>query len=143
MKVYKNGDVLIGTLASDASDDAGNDPGDLVTLNANALVVAAVGDKLTFKAPANTDNYNTTHFLSGLTPTNDRANKVDTFTLYNGFPDRPHTELKSFTIYSKSNDDYIVPSGSSVYQINRLGGVGNTCQLTDMPRITSHNLLIY
>merc|ERR1712054_424355 len=33
------------------------------------------------------DNYNTTHFLSGLTPTNDRANKVDTFTLYNGFPE--------------------------------------------------------
>jgi hypothetical protein len=44
-----------------------------------------------------------------------------------------------FTIYEKSNDDDIVPSGSTAYKIGRLGGVGLSCQLTDMPRITSHN----
>jgi hypothetical protein len=87
MKVYKNSNILIGTLAQDATDDSTNDPGDLVTLAANAAVSASVGDTLTFRSSANTDNYNRTHFLSGLTPTNDRANKVDTFTLYNAFPE--------------------------------------------------------
>merc|ERR1712022_111666 len=43
-----------------------------------------------------------------------------------------------FTIYEKSNDDDIVPSGSTAYKIGRLGGVGLSCQLTDMPRLTSH-----
>merc|ERR1712022_39250 len=44
-----------------------------------------------------------------------------------------------FTIYEKSNDDDIVPSGSTAYKIGRLGGVGLSCQLTDMPRLTSHD----
>merc|ERR1711959_102796 len=39
----------------------------------------------------------------------------------------------------KSNDDDIVPSGSTAYKIGRLGGVGLSCQLTDMPRLTSHD----
>ena len=42
-----------------------------------------------------------------------------------------------FTVYEKSNDDYIVPVRSSVYVIARLGGVGITCATTDMPKITS------
>jgi len=85
MKAYKNGDVLLGTLASDAAE--GGIDGDTVTLAANLLAAIEVGDKVTFKAAASTDNYNTTHFLSGLTPTNNAAHKVDTFTLYNGFPE--------------------------------------------------------
>merc|ERR1711998_783198 len=44
-----------------------------------------------------------------------------------------------FTIYEKSNDDDIVPSGSTAYKIGRLGGVGLSYQLTDMPRLTSHD----
>merc|ERR1712139_659947 len=44
-----------------------------------------------------------------------------------------------FTIYEKSNDDDIVPSGSTAYKIGRLGGVGLSCQLTDMPRLTDHD----
>merc|ERR1711871_381247 len=85
MKAYKNGDVLLGTLDGNAAED-GSD-GDTVTLVANLLAAIEVGDKVTFKAAASTDNYNTTHFLSGLTPTNNAAHKVDTFTLYNGFPE--------------------------------------------------------
>merc|ERR1711959_67459 len=42
-----------------------------------------------------------------------------------------------FTIYAKTDDDYIVPVGSTVYRISRLGGVDITCSTTDMPRITS------
>merc|ERR1711968_324850 len=42
-----------------------------------------------------------------------------------------------FTIYQKSNDDYIVPSGSTVYRIDRLGGVNTKCHATDMPMLTA------
>jgi hypothetical protein len=91
MKAYKNGDVLIGEVQSVA--DTG-DPGDTITLTGNAVAVAAIGDKVTFKGPANTDNYNTTHFLSGLTPTNDRANKVDTFHYTMGSRSQHHTVPK-------------------------------------------------
>merc|ERR1712164_200551 len=42
-----------------------------------------------------------------------------------------------FTIYAKSDDDYVVPTGSTVYLIHRLGGVGSMCSLTDMPKITN------
>jgi len=45
-----------------------------------------------------------------------------------------------FTIYAKSDDDFVVPSGSTVYLIHRLGGVGSMCSLTDMPKITSTEL---
>merc|ERR1711871_1016656 len=41
-----------------------------------------------------------------------------------------------FTIYAKSDDDYVVPPGSTVYLIHRLGGVGSLCPLTDMPKLT-------
>merc|ERR1711907_631489 len=41
-----------------------------------------------------------------------------------------------FTIYAKSDDDFVVPAGSTVYLIHRLGGVGSMCSLTDMPKIT-------
>merc|ERR1711907_704006 len=41
-----------------------------------------------------------------------------------------------FTIYAKSDDDYVVPTGSTVYLIHRLGGVVSMCSLTDMPKIT-------
>jgi len=41
-----------------------------------------------------------------------------------------------FTIYAKSDDDYVVPPGSTVYLIHRLGGVGSQCTLTDMPKLT-------
>merc|ERR1712178_565102 len=55
------------------------------TLAAAAAYELAIGEEIMIRSPQ--DNYNTTHFLSGLTPSNDRANKVDTFTLYNGFPE--------------------------------------------------------
>merc|ERR1711968_13911 len=42
-----------------------------------------------------------------------------------------------FTIYEKSNDDDIVPSGSTVYRIDRLGGVNTKCHATDMPMLTA------
>ena len=42
-----------------------------------------------------------------------------------------------FTIYAKSNDDDIVPAGSTVYRVDRLGGVNTKCHATDMPRLTS------
>merc|ERR1712054_556522 len=42
-----------------------------------------------------------------------------------------------FTIYAKSDDDFVVPAGSTVYLIHRLGGVGSMCSLTDMPKITN------
>merc|ERR1711871_1357877 len=41
-----------------------------------------------------------------------------------------------FTIYAKSDDDFVVPAGSTVSLIHRLGGVGSMCSLTDMPKIT-------
>merc|ERR1711871_1114282 len=44
---------------------------------------------------------------------------------------------RPFTIYEKSNDDYIVPSGSTVYRVDRLGGVNTKCHATDMPRLTA------
>merc|ERR1711871_1288953 len=44
---------------------------------------------------------------------------------------------RPFTIYKKSDDDYIVPSGSTVYRIDRLGGVNTKCHATDMPRLTA------
>merc|ERR1712164_61792 len=43
---------------------------------------------------------------------------------------------RPFTIYKKSNDDDIVPSGSTVYRVDRLGGVNTKCHATDMPRLT-------
>merc|ERR1711968_173011 len=44
---------------------------------------------------------------------------------------------RPFTIYRKSDDDYIVPSGSTVYRIDGLGGVNTKCHATDMPRLTA------
>merc|ERR1711975_177157 len=72
---------VVGTVASVSAD---NDDPNTITLAANAAYALAIGDKIKIRSR---DNYNTTHFLSGLTPSNDRANKVDTFTLYNGFPE--------------------------------------------------------
>merc|ERR1711968_235094 len=98
MTAYKNGDVVLGTLDGDAAED-GSD-GDTVTLVANLLAAIEVGDKVTFKAAASTDNYNTTHFLSGLTPTNNAAHKVDTFTLYNGFPETTPYGTEIYQVHS-------------------------------------------
>ena len=42
-----------------------------------------------------------------------------------------------FTIYEKSNDDYIVPPGSNFYTVTRSQGNMMTCGATDMPQITS------
>merc|ERR1711975_8490 len=72
---------VVGTVASVSADNASPNT---ITLAANAAYALAIGDKIKIRSR---DNYNTTHFLSGLTPSNDRANKVDTFTLYNGFPE--------------------------------------------------------
>jgi len=44
---------------------------------------------------------------------------------------------RPFTIYAKSDDDYIVPVVSTVYRIDRLGGVNTKCHATDMPRLTA------
>merc|ERR1712146_651181 len=44
---------------------------------------------------------------------------------------------RPFTIYKKSDDDYIVPSGSTVYRVARLGGVNTKCHATDMPMLTA------
>lgn len=44
---------------------------------------------------------------------------------------------RPFTIYEKSNDDYIVPSKSTVYRVDRLGGVNTKCHATDMPMLTA------
>lgn len=44
---------------------------------------------------------------------------------------------RPFTIYAKTNDDYIVPSGSTVYRVDRLGGVNTKCHATDMPMLTN------
>merc|ERR1712146_205891 len=38
---------------------------------------------------------------------------------------------RPFTIYEKSNDDFIVPSKSTVYRVDRLGGVNTKCHATD------------
>merc|ERR1719284_985874 len=46
-----------------------------------------------------------------------------------------------FTIYAKSDDDYVVPPGSTVYLIHRLGGVGSLCALTDMPKLTDSDTI--
>merc|ERR1719473_1758536 len=79
---------LVGTIASVALS-GGSD--DTITLDADAAFALAIGDQITIGDNRRTgrpqDNYNTTHFLSGLTPTNNKADKVDTFTLYNGFPE--------------------------------------------------------
>ena len=42
-----------------------------------------------------------------------------------------------FTIYEKSNDDYIVLPGSNFYVVKRRKGNGMTCAATDMPQISS------
>jgi len=55
----------------------------------------------------------------------------DTCDVNNLKVDRP------FTIYEKSNDDFIVPSKSTVYRVDRLGGVNTKCHATDMPRLTA------
>jgi len=43
---------------------------------------------------------------------------------------------RPFTIYAKSDDDSIVPIGSTVYRVDRLGGVNTKCHATDMPMLT-------
>merc|ERR1712072_292992 len=43
---------------------------------------------------------------------------------------------RPFTIYAKSDDDSIVPTGSTVYRVDRLGGVNTKCHATDMPMLT-------
>merc|ERR1719261_273628 len=43
---------------------------------------------------------------------------------------------RPFTIYAKSDDDSIVPAGSTVYRVDRLGGVNTKCHATDMPMLT-------
>merc|ERR1719473_1468915 len=126
MTAHKSDGSFYGIVKSIANSDAANPT---VTLKANVVTAGVVADKVVFGTPLFTDlAVGNEVYIDGQVRTIvERAAtwvKVDT----------------PFTIYSKSNDDYIVPSGSSVYQINRLGGVGNTCQLTDMPRITSHNL---
>jgi len=126
MTAHKSDGSFFGYVKATANSDA---TGPTVTLKANLVTASVDGDKVVFGTPLFTDlAVGNEVYIDGQVRTIvERAAtwvKVDT----------------PFTIYSKSNDDYIVPSGSSVYQINRLGGVGNTCQLTDMPRITSHNL---
>merc|ERR1712054_414221 len=71
---------VVGTVQSSADGTP-----DTITLAAAAAYELAIGEEIVIRKPQ--DNYNTTRFLSGLTPTNDRADKVDTFTLYNGFPE--------------------------------------------------------
>jgi hypothetical protein len=107
-----------------------DDTNPTVALKDNLVTASVAGDRVVFGTPLFTDlAIGNEVYIDGQVRTIvERAAtwvKVDT----------------PFTIYKKSNDDYIVPTGSSVYQINRLGGVGNVCQLTDMPRITSHNLV--
>merc|ERR1711998_641868 len=126
MTAHKSDGSFYGYVKSVANTDVA-DP--TITLKANLVTASVTGDEVVFGTPLFTDlAVGNEVYVDGQVRTIvERAAtwvKVDT----------------PFTIYSKSNDDYIVPSGSSVYQINRLGGVGNTCQLTDMPRITSHNL---
>jgi len=126
MTAHKSDGSFFGYVKSTANSNAA-DP--TVTLKDNLVTASVDGDKVVFGTPLFTDlAVGNEVYIDGQVRTIvERAVswvKVDT----------------PFTIYSKSNDDYIVPSGSSVYQINRLGGVGNTCQLTDMPRITSHDL---
>merc|ERR1711881_571182 len=43
---------------------------------------------------------------------------------------------RPFTIYAKSDDDSIVPALSTVYRVDRLGGVNTKCHATDMPMLT-------
>jgi hypothetical protein len=127
MTAHKSDGSFFGYVKSVA---ASGTPSPTITMKANLVTSSAVGDRVVFGTPLFTDlAIGNEVYIDGQVRTIvERAAtwvKVDT----------------PFTIYKKSNDDYIVPTGSSVYQINRLGGVGNVCQLTDMPRITSHNLV--
>jgi hypothetical protein len=113
--------ALIGRVKSTATN--------AVTLIANLAVAVAVADEIAFGVPLTEDiAIGDEIYIDGQVRTiveksNGNWVKVDL----------------PFTIYEKSNDDDIVPSGSTAYKIGRLGGVGLSCQLTDMPRITSHD----
>merc|ERR1711988_41097 len=76
--VSKSRNLVLGVVATIPG-------GTSLTLAAGSTYAIASGDKIMIRSPQ--DNYNTTHFLSGLTPTNNKADKVDTFTLYNAFPE--------------------------------------------------------
>jgi len=117
--------ALVGRVKSIANSGAG---GAAVTLIADLAVALAVADEISFGTPLSADiAVGNEIYIDGqvrtIVETSAAWVKVDT----------------PFTIYSKSDDDYIIPSGSTVYQIDRLGGVGLSCQLTDMPRLTDHD----
>jgi hypothetical protein len=113
--------ALIGRVKSTATN--------AVTLIANLAVALAANDEIAFGVPLTEDiAIGDEIYIDGQVRTiveksNGNWVKVDL----------------PFTIYEKSNDDDIVPSGSTAYKIGRLGGVGLSCQLTDMPRLTSHD----
>merc|ERR1711959_366957 len=113
--------ALIGRVKSTATN--------AVTLIANLAVALAANDEIAFGVPLTEDiAIGDEIYIDGQVRTiveksNGNWVKVDL----------------PFTIYEKSNDDDIVPSGSTAYQIDRLGGVGLSCQLTDMPRLTDHD----
>merc|ERR1711998_304805 len=114
--------ALIGRVKSAAAANA-------VTLIANLAVAVVTNDEIAFGVPLTEDiAIGDEIYIDGQVRTiveksNGNWVKVDL----------------PFTIYEKSNDDDIVPSGSTAYKIGRLGGVGLSCQLTDMPRLTSHD----
>merc|ERR1712178_535632 len=116
----------IGRVKSIASSGAA---GAKVVLTANLAVELAANDEIAFGVPLTEDiAIGDEIYIDGQVRTiveksNGNWVKVDL----------------PFTIYEKSNDDDIVPSGSTAYKIGRLGGVGLSCQLTDMPRLTSHD----
>merc|ERR1711988_761440 len=113
--------ALIGRVKSTATNE--------VTLIANLAVAVVANDEIAFGVPLTEDiAIGDEIYIDGQVRTiveksNGNWVKVDL----------------PFTIYEKSNDDDIVPSGSTAYKIGRLGGVGLSCQLTDMPRLTSHD----
>merc|ERR1711988_1610538 len=118
--------ALIGRVKSIASSGAA---GAKVVLTANCANTPAQNDKIAFGVPLTEDiAIGDEIYIDGQVRTiveksNGNWVKVDL----------------PFTIYEKSNDDDIVPSGSTAYKIGRLGGVGLSCQLTDMPRLTDHD----
>merc|ERR1711988_1743323 len=113
--------ALIGRVKSTATNE--------VTLIANLAVAVVANDEIAFGVPLTEDiAIGDEIYIDGQVRTiveksNGNWVKVDL----------------PFTIYEKSNDDDIVPSGSTAYKIGRLGGVGLSCQLTDMPRLTDHD----
>merc|ERR1712022_87317 len=112
--------ALIGRVKTIDSSGAG---GAKVTLIANCANTPANLDEIAFGVPLTEDIYIDGQVRTIVEKSNGNWVKVDL----------------PFTIYEKSNDDDIVPSGSTAYKIGRLGGVGLSCQLTDMPRLTSHD----